>query len=85
MGRTIKLNESSFKKLLEYIGDEEEFGRYDIDDGKYDMSDDEFLDLQRMTAYDNEEYEDDMRDFIDGNEGYDEWAGRDFYDPSPLA
>ena len=81
---TIKLNESSFKKLLEYIGDEEEFGRYDIDDEKYDMSDDEFLDLQRMTAYDNEEYENDMQDSIDGNEGYDEWVGRDYYDPSPL-
>ena len=30
MAITIKLNESSFKKLLEYVGDEEALGRYDI-------------------------------------------------------
>lgn len=31
----IKINESMFKKLLEYVGDEEEFGRYDISSNDY--------------------------------------------------
>ena len=76
---------SSVKKIIrEYTGDEEALGRYDIDDEKYDMPDEEYDDLQRLTADDNEKYESDMQEFIDGNEGYDEWVGRDYYDPSPM-
>ncbi len=32
--KQIILNEQAFKKLLEYVGDEEEFGRYDLEDVK---------------------------------------------------
>ena len=35
MAITIKLNESSFKKLLEYVGDEEALGRYDLSENPY--------------------------------------------------
>ena len=35
MAKTIKLNESSFKKLLEYVGDEEALGRYDLSENPY--------------------------------------------------
>jgi hypothetical protein len=35
MGKVIKLRESSFKRLLEYVGDEEALGRYDLSENPY--------------------------------------------------
>ena len=35
MGKIIKLRESSFKRLLEYVGDEEALGRYDLSENPY--------------------------------------------------
>ena len=35
MNKIIRLNESSFIKLLEYVGDEEALGRYDLSDNPY--------------------------------------------------
>ena len=33
--KKVILRESSFKKLLEYVGDEEELGRYDLSENPY--------------------------------------------------
>ena len=35
MSKIIKLRESSFKRLLEYVGDEEALGRYDLSENPY--------------------------------------------------
>jgi len=80
MSKVIKLNESSLKRLLEYIGDEEEFGRYDINPDEYDMSDEEYENIQQQLAMDNEFYNDAMKELSDEQEA-EQWIGNDYYDP----
>ena len=81
MGKVIKLTESSFKRLLEYTGEVEELGRYDIDDDLYNMSDEEYNDLKQQQGEWNDQYEIDMKDMADDWEA-DQFIGRDYYDPS---
>ena len=80
MSKVIKLNESSLKRLLEYIGDEEEFGRYDINPDEYDMSDEEYENIKQQLAMDNEFYNDAMKEMSDEQEA-EQWIGNDYYDP----
>lgn len=77
----IKLRESSFKRLFEYVGDEEEMGRYDIDKELYNMSEDEYLSLLQKfhDAYEDEDKE--MRELVADQEA-DQFIGQEYYDPS---
>lgn len=81
MPKTIRLNESSFKKLMEYVGDEEEFGRYDIDNDKYNMSDAEYDNLQRQLG-DDTEFDEFMKELAADQEA-EQFIGQDYYDPGP--
>ena len=81
MPKIIKINESSFKRLLEYVGDEEEFGRYDIDHDKYNMSDEEYENLQKQVG-DKYDFEDDLKSWYDDLEA-EQFIGQDYYDPGP--
>jgi len=66
MAKVIKINESSFKKLLEYIGDAEEYGLYDNDE--YNMPENELNNIRQQRDQWNADYEDDMKDMADSNE-----------------
>ena len=81
MSKIIKLRESSFKRLLEYVGDEEEMGRYDIDKELYDMPEDEYQALQQkiFDGYEDEEIA--MKELMDDNYA-DQFIGQEYYDPS---
>lgn len=81
MRKVIKLKESSFKKLLEYVGDEEELGRYDIDSDKYNMSDDEYNALKKQIG-DDDDFEDELRS-LDADWEDEQFIGQDYYDPGP--
>lgn len=81
MPKTIRLNESAFKKLMEYVGDEEEFGRYDIDSSQYNMSDEEYNNLQQQLG-DNAEFDDFMKELVDDQEA-EQFIGQDYFDPGP--
>lgn len=80
MSKIIKLNESSLKRLFEYVGDEEEFGRYDINPDDYNMSDEEYENLQQQLAANDELYDNDIKELADEQEA-EQWIGRDYYDP----
>ena len=79
MAKIIKINESSFKKLLEYVGDEEALGRYDINPDNYpNMPDTEAVSVDRKT-FDN----DDVVSFektYDEQEG-EQFVGQEYFDP----
>ena len=81
MPKIIKINESSFKKLFEYVGGEEELGRYDIDPDKYNMSDEEYENLQKQVG-DKYDFEDDLKSWYDDLEA-EQFIGQDYYDPGP--
>ena len=81
MPKIIKINESSFKKLLEYVGDEEELGRYDIDPDKYNISDEEYENLQKQIG-DDDDFEDELKSYEDDWEA-EQFIGQDYYDPGP--
>ena len=81
MPKIIKINESSFKKLFEYVGDEEELGRYDIDPDKYNMSDEEYENLQKQVC-DKYDFEDELKSYVDDWEA-EQFIGQDYYDPGP--
>jgi hypothetical protein len=81
MPKIIKINESSFKKLFEYVGDEEEFGRYDIDPDKYNMSDEEYDSLKKQIG-DEDNFEDELKSLYDDLEA-EQFIGQDYYDPGP--
>lgn len=81
MGKVIKLTESSFKRLLEYTGEVEELGIYDIDDELYNMSDEEYNDLKQQQNDWAAQDEEDMEEYFKDMEA-DQFIGRDYYDPS---
>jgi len=81
MPKTIRLNESAFKKLMEYVGDEEEFGRYDINNNQYNMSDEEYNSLQQQLG-DDTEFDDFMKELVDDQEA-EQFIGQDYFDPGP--
>ena len=79
MSKIIKLNESSFKKLLEYVGDEEALGRYDIAPDDYpNMPDDEGVSVNRKTMESDDvvSYPLTDKDFED-----EQFTGQEYFDP----
>lgn len=79
MPKIIKLNESSFRKLLEYVGDEEEFGRYDINPDNYEnMPDNEGVSVNRKTMSNDDVVSYPLTDSEHEEEQY---IGRDYFDP----
>ena len=80
MPKVIKLNESSFKRLLEYIGDEEALGRYDIKPNDYpDMPPSERASVDKQTKGTDvvcQPYTDDDWEGI-------QYMGTEFNDPGP--
>lgn len=77
MAITVKLNESSFKRLLEYVGDEEALGRYDLSDNPYipeDEKDNIITKKSTKTIFkDNSELDEP------------EYMGQDINDPGPYS
>lgn len=63
------IKEASFRLIREYIGDAQEFGRYDIEDGipPNHLDDDEYEGYQDMIAQSEEDY--------DAFQKYEEWQG----------
>ena len=78
MSRIIKLRESSFKRLFEYVGDEEEMGRYDIDKELYDMPDDEYQTLLQKSYDAYEDEEEDMKEYM-ADDYDDQFMGPEYY------
>ena len=87
MAKIIRLTESDLKKIIkssanrilrEYIGDEEELGRYDLANG---LTDEDFYNIDAMNAEAYQQEEDDMKDYAEQMQA-DEWIGREFWDPS---
>lgn len=77
MGKVIKINESSFKKLLEYVGDEEALGRYDLSDNPYiPENEKDRIVTQKST-----------KTIFDDNSELDEpeYMGADINDPGPYS
>ena len=77
MAKTIKLNESLFKKLLEYVGDEEEFGRYDISGNNY------IPDEEKNSVIDKKTHETEFNNNYEISEP--EYIGQEINDPGPYA
>ena len=77
MAITIKLNESSFKKLLEYVGDEEALGRYDISGNNYIPDDEEKSVINQKT------HETEFNNNFEIEEP--EYMGQEINDPGPYA
>ncbi len=78
MAKTIKLNESSFKKLLEYVGDEEALGRYDLSDNPYIPEDEKNSIITKKstaTIFDKDNSELDEPEYI----------GQEINDPGPYS
>ena len=77
MAKKIKLNESSFKKLMEYVGDEEELGRYDLTDNPY-IPEEEIDSVATKITGDSR---------FDKNNGLEEpeYLGQDINDPGPYS
>lgn len=75
--KKIILKESSFKKLLEYVGDEEALGRYDLSDNPYipeSEKEDIISDKTHETSFkDNSQ--------VDGVE----YVGQELNDPGPYS
>ena len=77
MAITIKLNESSFKKLLEYVGDEDALGRYDISDNDFIPDDEEESVINQKT------HETEFNNNFEIEES--EYLGQEINDPGPYA
>ena len=77
MGKIIKLRESSFKRLLEYVGDEEALGRYDLSENPY-IPEDEKDNIVTKKSTDT---------IFNDNSELDEpeYMGADINDPGPYA
>jgi hypothetical protein len=78
MSKTIKLNESSFKKLLEYVGDEEALGRYDLSNNPYipgEEKDRIVTQKSTKTIFDKDNSELDEPEYM----------GQDINDPGPYS
>lgn len=81
--KKIILKESSFKRLLEYVGDEEEFGRYDIEPDNYkNMPSDEGMSVNRK----NMESDDVVSFPLSADDWEDiQYLGMEFNDPGPYS
>ena len=78
-----KIIKSAAEKIIkEYIGDTEEYGRYDIDTDEdyYNMPDDEYNDLQQQLANKYEMEDEDMKQMADEWEA-EQYIGQDYFDP----
>ena len=73
--KIIKLNESSLKKLLEYIGDEEALGRYDISGNYYTPA------YERNIIKNKKTHETEFNNDYEISEP--EYIGQDINDPGP--
>lgn len=77
MAKTIIINESSFNRLLEYVGDEEEFGRYDLEDVDVPSRED-------MSIFNKTNGETNMEgEMTDSDWEENQYMGADFNDPGP--
>ena len=77
MSKTIILSESTFNKLLEYVGDEEEFGRYDLEDVKVPSDED-------MSIFNKTNHETNIESELSGDDWENQqYMGADFNDPGP--
>jgi predicted glycosyltransferase involved in capsule biosynthesis len=77
MAKTIIINESSFNRLLEYVGDEEEFGRYDLEDVDVPSRED-------MSIFNKTNGETNMEgEMTDSDWEENQYIGADFNDPGP--
>lgn len=73
--KKIILKENSFKKLLEYVGDEEALGRYDLTDNPYipeSEKEDIIIDKTHETSFKDNGQVDDV-----------EYVGQEMNDPGP--
>lgn len=88
MAKIIKLTETdlrhivrdSVKKIIrEYVGDEEEFGRYDLANG---LTDEDFYNIDAMNAEDEQQLEDEWaeNDFKDWEA--EQYIGQEYWDPT---
>ena len=79
MSKIITLSESSFKRLLEYVGDEEALGRYDINPDNYpNMPADEGMSVNRKTFENNDVVSYPKTDKEQEEEQY---IGQEYFDP----
>jgi hypothetical protein len=77
MAKIIIIKESSFNRLLEYVGDEEEFGRYDLEDVKVPSRED-------MSIFNKTNGETNMEgEMTDSDWEENQYMGADFNDPGP--
>ena len=77
MAKTIIIKESSFNRLLEYVGDEEEFGRYDLEDVKVPSRED-------MSIFNKTNGETNMEgEMTDSDWEENQYMVADFNDPGP--
>lgn len=77
MAKTIIIKESSFNRLLEYVGDEEEFGRYDLEDVDVPSRED-------MSIFNKTNGETNMEgEMTDSDWEENQYMGADFNDPGP--
>ena len=77
MSRIIKLNESSFVRLLEFVGDEEALGRYDISGNNY------IPDEEKNSVIDKKSHETEFNNNYEISEP--EFIGQEINDPGPYA
>jgi len=75
MAKIIKLNEALFKRLLEYVGDEEALGRYDISGNNY------IPDSERNSVIDKKTHETEFNNDYEISEP--EYIGQNINDPGP--
>jgi hypothetical protein len=75
MSKVIRLNESSFKRLLEYVGDEEALGRYDLSGNEY------IPDFEKSSIIDKKTHETEFNNNYEISEP--EYMGQEINDPGP--
>ena len=77
MGKIINLKESTFRRLFEYVGDEEALGRYDISDNEY------IPDEEKDSVIDKKTH--DTEFIVDLEPDEPEYIGQEINDPGPYA
>lgn len=77
MGKIINLKESTFRRLFEYVGDEEALGRYDISGNEY------IPDEEKDSVIDKKTH--DTEFIVDLEPDEPEYIGQELNDPGPYA
>ena len=77
MGKIINLKESTFRRLFEYVGDEEALGRYDISGNEYIPDEEKDSVIDKKTH--NTEF------IVDLEPDEPEYIGQEINDPGPYA